>query len=154
NLRRMPFPRLLHRLYCKRATGALFLLKNKVKKIVYFKEGHPTYIKSNVLAECLGRVLVRERLITEGECEISLRRMREEKRQQGGILINMGVISPHNLKYGLELQLQIKLFDVFSWSEGEYQFRDDIQLPSDVVSLEMSNATIILEGIRRSYDEE
>src|SRR5262249_49847957 len=152
NLRRLPFPRLLHKLYLRRANGALFLLRHRVKKIVYFKDGHPTYIKSNVLSECLGRVLVRERLITEGECEDSLRRMRDEKRQQGAILIGMGVISPHNLKYGLELQLQVKLFDIFSWQDAEYQFRDDVKIPNDVITMELPNGQIIIEGIRRTYD--
>jgi DNA-binding response OmpR family regulator/curved DNA-binding protein CbpA len=152
NLKRLPFPRLLHRLYLKRANGALFLLKARIKKIVYFKDGHPTYIKSNVLSECLGRVLVRERLISEEECEASLRKMRDEKRQQGAILIGMGVISPHNLKYGLELQLQVKLFDIFSWADAEYQFRDDVKIPNDVITMELPNGQIILEGIRRTYD--
>jgi DNA-binding response OmpR family regulator/tetratricopeptide (TPR) repeat protein len=152
NLRRLPFPRLLHRLYRRRATGALFLLRNRVKKIVYFKEGHPTYIKSNVLGECLGQLLVRERLISREECEESLRRMKNESRQQGAVLIGMGVISPHNLKYGLELQLQVKLYDVFNWLEGEYQLRDDVKMPTEAISLEMSNAQIILEGIKRLRD--
>jgi len=152
NLKRTPFPKLLHLLYVRRATGALFLLRENVKKIVYFKDGHPTYIKSNLLGECLGRVLVRERMITAAECEESLRRMKASKRQQGTVLIEMGVISPHNLKYALELQLQIKLFDIFTWPDGEYQFKDDAKLPNEVIALDMSNAGIILEGIRRSYD--
>jgi DNA-binding response OmpR family regulator/curved DNA-binding protein CbpA len=152
NLKRVPFPKMLHLLYVRRATGAVFLLREKVKKIVYFKEGHPIYIKSNLLNECLGRVLVRERMITSAECEDSLTRMKATSRQQGTVLIEMGVISPHNLKYALELQLQIKLFDIFSWTDGEYQFKDDARLPNEVISLELSNGAIILDGIRRAYD--
>jgi DNA-binding response OmpR family regulator/DnaJ-domain-containing protein 1 len=152
NLKRVAFPRLLHQLYQRRATGALFLLREKIKKIVYFKDGHPTYIKSNLLGECLGRVLVRERMITPAECEESLTRMKAGKRQQGTVLIEMGVISPHNLKYALELQLQIKLYDIFTWRDGEYQFKEDAKLPNEVVGLDLPNGAIILEGIRRAYD--
>jgi DNA-binding response OmpR family regulator/curved DNA-binding protein CbpA len=152
NLKRTPFPKVLHQLYTRRATGAVFLLREKIKKIVYLKEGHPIYIKSNLLNECLGRVLVRERMITSGECEDSLKRMKATNRQQGTVLIEMGVISPHNLKYALELQLQIKLFDIFSWPDGEYQFKDDAKLPNEVISLELPNGAIILEGIRRTFD--
>ena len=64
----------------------------------------------------------------------------------------MSVLSPHNLKYGLELQLQVKLFDIFSWASGEYQFRTDMKMPAEAISLEMSNAQVILEGIRRTHD--
>jgi DNA-binding response OmpR family regulator/tetratricopeptide (TPR) repeat protein len=152
NLKRTPFPKVLHLLYVRRATGAVFLLREKIKKIVYLKEGHPIYIKSNLLNECLGRVLVRERMITSGECEDSLKRMKATSRQQGTVLIEMGVISPHNLKYALELQLQIKLFDIFAWPDGEYQFKDDAKLPNEVISLELPNGAIVLEGIRRTYD--
>lgn len=153
NLKRTPFPVLLSRVYRKRRTGGLFLLRDKVKKIVYFRDGHPTYIKSNVLDECLGRVLVRERMITEKECELSVRRMKAEKRQQGAILMELGVISPHNLRYGLERQLQLKLFDVFHWRDGEFVFRDDVPLPEDVIRLDLSCGQIVLEGVRRGYDD-
>jgi DNA-binding response OmpR family regulator len=151
NLKRLSFPRLLARLHAERRTGGLFLLRDKIKKIIYFKDGHPSFIKSNVLDECLGRVLVRERMISEGECEESVRRMKQQKRQQGSVLIEMGVISPHNLRFGLELQLQVKLFDIFDWPEGEFVFRSDVQMPGDVIGVGMSAAQIVLEGIRRAY---
>ncbi len=154
NLKRMTFPRLLTKLYKMKATGGLFLLRDKVKKIVYFTGGQATFIKSNMLDECLGRVLVRERMITEQECEESVRRMKAHKRQQGSVLIEMGIISPHNLRFGLELQLQVKLFDVFDWAEGEYVFRSDVPLPDDVIGLDLSTAQIVLEGIRRAYHYE
>ncbi|MCC6748994.1 MAG: response regulator [Deltaproteobacteria bacterium] len=152
NLQTTPFPELLHQLYAKRAVGALFLLRDNVKKIVYFKEGHPSYVKSNVLAECLGKVLVREKMISEGDCAESLRRMKETRRQQGTVLIEMGVISPQNLVVGLELQLQAKLLDIFSWTRGEYLFKRDVKLPSEVIALEWNNATLIAEGVRRRWD--
>jgi DNA-binding response OmpR family regulator len=151
NLKRLSFPRLLASLHQEKRTGGLFLLRDKIKKIIYFQSGHPTFIKSNVLDECLGRVLVRERMISENECEESVRRMKQQKRQQGSVLIEMGVISPHNLRFGLELQLQVKLFDIFDWPEGEYVFRDDVEMPDDVIGLEMSAAKLVLEGIRRAY---
>jgi CheY-like chemotaxis protein len=154
NLTRTPFPQLMHNLYQRRATGALFLLADRVKKIVYFKEGHPSYIKSNRLSECLGKVLVREGMITEGQCRESLRRMAETTRQQGTVLIEMGVISPHDLVVGLELQLRIKLMDIFSWARGEYLFRRESRVPSDVITLEVSSASLVADGVRAAWDEE
>jgi curved DNA-binding protein CbpA/DNA-binding response OmpR family regulator len=153
NLTTTPFPRLLHSLYRRRASGALFLLRDNIKKIVYFSEGHPTYIKSNLLTECLGKVLVREGMITEAQCKESLRRMKEERRQQGTVLIDMGVISPHNLVVGLQLQLQTKLTDIFSWTRGEFLFKNNAKIPSEVIRLDASAATLIADGIRSTWDE-
>lgn len=154
NLKDEPFPELLHRLYREQASGALFLLRDNIKKIVYFREGHPIYVKSNLLSECLGNVLVREKMISPEECEASLDRMRQTRRQQGTVLIEMGSISPQNLVFGLELQLQTKLFDVFGWPSAEYLFKSDAKLPSEVVRLELSNAALIGEGVRRMWDQE
>lgn len=154
NLATNPFPELLHHLYRGQSTGALFLLRDNIKKIVYFSGGHPIYVKSNLLSECLGNVLVAEKMITPEECEHSLERMRETRRQQGTVLIELGSISPQNLVFGLELQLQTKLFDVFGWTAGEYLFKVDAKMPSEVVRLELSNAALIAEGVRRMWDLE
>jgi DNA-binding response OmpR family regulator/tetratricopeptide (TPR) repeat protein len=151
NLGATPFPRLLHTLYRRRATGGLFLLRDSVKKIVYFKRGHPSYVKSNLLSECLGKVLVREGLITEGQCKDSLRIMKESRRQQGTVLVELGIISPQNLVVGLELQLRAKLMDIFAWSRGEYLFKSDAKLPTEVIRLDMSTAALIVDGIRQIW---
>jgi len=73
-------------------------------------------------------VLVREGMIAEAQCKESLHRMKESRRQQGTVLIEMGVISPHNLVVGLELQLRAKLMDIFSWTRGEFLFKRDAKI--------------------------
>jgi CheY-like chemotaxis protein/tetratricopeptide (TPR) repeat protein len=150
-LKTTPFPRLLHQLYRQRATGGLFLLNDTLKKIVYVRDGHPVFVKSNVLSECLGKVLVRAKMISDEECEESLRRIKTTRRLQGTTLIEMGVLSPQNLRFGLELQLQLKLFDIFAWGDGEFQFRADAAIPNELIELRKSNAQLLHEGIRRCY---
>jgi len=146
------FPELLADLHRRRSTGGLLLRRDKVKKIVFFRAGAPESVKSNRLSECLGRVMVRERMISEADCEESLKRMKTSGRQQGTVLIEMGCISPHNLRYALELQLRLKLLEVFGWTRGEFQFNPRAQPPSETVRLQMSTAGIVHEGIKRSYD--
>ena len=146
------FPELLADLQRRRASGGLLLRRDKVKKIVFFRGGVPESVKSNRLSECLGRVMVRERMISEADCEESLKRMKTSGRQQGTVLIEMGCISPHNLRYALELQLRLKLLEVFGWTKGEFQFNPRAQPPAETVRLQMSTAGIVHEGIKRSYD--
>lgn len=154
NLKHKRFPEVLSQLYRWRATGALLLKRERVKKIVYLKDGYPIFVKSNLLSECLGRVLVRERMITEAECESSLEVMKKKKRQQGTLLIEQGIISPHNLVYALQLQLETKLFDIFTWPDGEYQFNPRIDIPPQAVHLDMSLVTIVYEGVRRGFSDQ
>ncbi len=146
------FPELLADLHRRRATGGLLLRRDRVKKIVFLRGGAPESVKSNRLSECLGRVMVRERMISEADCEESLKRMKAAGRQQGTVLIEMGCISPHNLRYALELQLRLKLLEVFTWTRGEFQFNTRAQPPAETVRLQMSTAAIVYEGVRRSHD--
>ena len=153
NLHERPFTEVLSELHRWRATGALLLLREPVKKLVYVQEGAPIFVRSNLLAETLGQILVRERMITMAECEDALARMVTSKRQQGTELIEMGCISPANLSYALQLQLETKLFDLFGWVDGAFQFNPRGESPPALVNFDMSPARILLEGIKRNYDD-
>ena len=154
-LQEIPFARLLGAIYSQRLTGALMLRKASVKKLVYFKDGEPVFVKSNLLHECLGRIMVAERLISQDECDQSLtRKQAEPHKRQGELLIEMGSISPHNLAFGLELQMQAKLFDIFSWLEGRYQFNPDVEHDGEPIPMSMGPALLIYEGASRAMSTE
>jgi DNA-binding response OmpR family regulator/tetratricopeptide (TPR) repeat protein len=152
-LKRTPLARLLQRIYAQRATGSLLLLHDTVKKIVMFVEGYPVSVRSNVLGECLGQILLEKRLITGDALAVSVQRMQTEKRQQGQILIEMGALSPYNLERALVEQLESKLFEIFAWSDGKLLFKAGDSAPAGASRLERPPAALILEGIRRHYGE-
>jgi curved DNA-binding protein CbpA len=146
-----PFPELLGEIRRRRATGALALRRHPVEKTVFFRDGVPRSIQSNLVDECLGRVMVQERMISEAECEESLRRMKGSGRKQGAELIEMGCISQHNLVHALRLQLQAKLWEVFRWEEGAYEWTR-AEPPPDGVQLDVAAGAIIYEGIKRAFN--
>ena len=155
DLRGVPFARVLGGIYSERLSGSLMLRKDSVKKLIYFNDGEPVFVKSNLLHECLGRIMVAERLISQEECDQSLARKHQEPhKRQGELLIEMGSISAHNLAFGLELQMQTKLFDVFSWLEGRYQFNPNVTFEGEPVPLSMSPAMLIYEGASRAMSTE
>ncbi len=154
NLRETPLAEVLSELHRWRASGALLVSSGPIKKLVYLREGAPFFVRSNVLSETLGQLLVRERLITLRECEESLARSQQSKRMQGTELIELGCISPANLAYALQLQLEQKLFDLFTFQEGEYRFNPKAPMPEAQIALEMTPARVLLEGVKRAYDGE
>jgi len=153
-LKRTPFARLLQRLFGRRSTGSLLLMRDTTKKIVSFANGYPVSVRSNVLGECLGQILLQQRLISNEALQESLRRMKAESRQQGEILVDMGVLSPYNLSRALVEQLEAKLFEVFAWPDGQYMFKQGEATDGDALRLDRSVASLILEGIRRHYPTE
>ena len=152
-LKRTPFARLLQRLYARRASGSLLLLRDTTKKIVIFVDGYPMAVRSNVLGETLGRILLEQRLITSEALTESVGRMQKEKRHQGEILVEMGALSPFNLERALVEQVEAKLFEVFSWPDGKFMFKAGEHAMGERARLERSPAGLILEGIRRHYDD-
>jgi CheY-like chemotaxis protein len=155
NLRHTRFPELLAQLYRTKATGGLLLRRGRIKKIVTLTDGAPTFVKSNLVSECLGRILVREKLIKEDECERSLQLLPTAKgKLQGALLVEMGALSPQNLRYGLQLQLEHKLFDVFSWPEGDYHFDPRAEAPTLGVTLDLPLPMLIYEGVRRKLGDD
>src|SRR6185436_7118353 len=115
-------PRLFYLLYRNRENGMLYLVKDKLKKKITIKSGEPYFVESNLVQECLGRLLIKKGRLTAEQCEESLRIMKTQKAKQGETLITMGLLSPNELDEALREQAREKLFDVFAWEDGDYRF--------------------------------
>lgn len=147
SLARIPFSRILRHLARSKETGSLYLLSESVKKVVLFEYGLPIFVRSNQLDECLGQILVNDGLISIKQCEQTLETMRRTGKQQGRLLVEMGLISEGNLRYGLQTQIREKLFDIFTWTEGRYHFKKE-SIEGDLgVQLHLSSSSLIVSGI-------
>ncbi len=154
SIKKTPVAPILGKLWRQKETGALLLRNDKVKKIIYMDAGEVVAVKSNLVSECLGRLLVRERLITADQCTESIKRMKSSGKRQGQVLVEMNVVTERNLEFGLEMQLETKLFEVFLWDSGEYRFNSSIAPEiRDGVQIEWRGAALVVEGIRRAFDE-
>ncbi len=154
SIKKTPVAPVLGKLWRQKETGALLLRNDKVKKIIYMDAGEVVAVKSNLVSECLGRLLVRERLITADQCTESIKRMKSSGNRQGQVLVEMNVVTDKNLQFGLEMQLETKLFEVFLWDSGEYRFNSSIAPElRDGVQIEWRGGALIVEGIRRAFDE-
>ncbi len=144
-------PVLLHKLYVKKAVGLLHLQHGEAKKIVYLKDGYPIFTRSNVLNECLGRMLVKEGVITQVDCDQSVERSKESGRLQGTVLIEMGLLTPQELHNALTRQVTEKLLSTFAWHKGTYQFVAGKDFKKNVTRIKLSPAALIMQGIERHW---
>lgn len=154
SLRRVPFARLIREVAQRKLDGSLYLLSGQTKKVVFFEQGKPVFVRSNVLSECLGQILAKEGLITQEQCEQTLEAIRRTGKKQGELLVEMGILSEGNLRYGLEAQLRAKLFEIFSWEGGRYQFKPDTPGMNFGVTLRASAEGVIVEAIVDQYTED
>ena len=141
----------LHKLYVNKATGLLHLHHGDAKKIVYLKDGYPIFTRSNVLNECLGRMLVQEGGITQVDCDQSVERSKETGRLQGTVLIEMGLLTPQELHAALTRQVTEKLLSTFAWRSGTFQFVPGKDFKKNVTRIKLSPAALIMQGIERHW---
>jgi len=141
------FPFVMGEIARIQATGAVYILGEKAKKIVHFHNGVPVFVKSNLLRECLGRMLVTEGFINEEHCEESLQRMKISGRMQGLELMEMGVLGPDQLVDGLRRQMEINLLGIFALERGKYIFKENVQSAPNEFRSESTVATVIYKGV-------
>jgi curved DNA-binding protein CbpA len=143
------FAHILHNLYSLRTTGLLHLERGDLKKIVYIKDGYPIFVRSNLVREFLGQILVRSGIISNEALAANVAIAKESGRQIGAVLIEAGLLSPHDLNDILRQQVIDKLLDIFAWPEGNYRFIQAREFKEGITSIDVSPANLILQGLRR-----
>ncbi len=149
NLREFDFAMLLHRLHVERATGVLMLQNGKKKKALQLKDGHPVSVKSNLVEECLGHMLVRQGVIDQDQARQSLEQARKQGGLQGEILVAMDWIDEERLAEALRAQAVDKLYEIFTWKRGRFAFKPGKRIKGgNALALDYSVANVILAGCR------
>jgi tetratricopeptide (TPR) repeat protein len=143
-------PSLLHHLHGLRASGVLELRHGKKKKLIQIREGRPVAVRSNLVNECLGNLLVASGTITWDAMHESLRRAKRGEGLQGQILMAMQMLDEEDLARALRSQGEEKLFEAFSWRRGRYRFHRGAQVKgANALSLKRSTANVIMDGVRQ-----
>jgi len=144
------FPALLHHLHGLRANGVLRLESGKKKKAIALRDGRPVAVKSNLVNECLGNILVRMEQISPEDMAESLRRVKRGEGLQGDILVAMQLLSVEDVAAALVAQAEEKLFEIFEWPSGHFDWETGARLEGgNALALEKSAANMILDGVRR-----
>ncbi len=148
SLERMPFPFLLHHLHGLRADGVLHVADGKKRKWVQLRNGQPAAVRSNLVSECLGNLLVRSGRL-DAEIAAESRRRMQPGTLQGEVLVAMAVLSEAEVSAALREQADEKFFEIFAWGGGEFRFERESRLhKSSGLSGPRSTAGLILHGVR------
>lgn len=116
-----PFPLVMRDVIRSSFTGIIFVSGEQWKKGIIFKDGALCAIQSNRQDELLGNILVSMGLISPEENEKSLEVCRSQRRKQGVVLLEMGIVQPADITAALRLQTEKRLLDIFSWEAGTVQ---------------------------------
>jgi hypothetical protein len=149
NLQTMQLAELLQWLSQGQKTGALVIDDGTVEKRIYFRAGRIVSSASTDPREYLGELLVRHGHLELDALNEAVRRQEETGMLLGKILVSTGRIGEDDLQPLLEIKTREAIYDLFTWSEGRFEFLDD-QLPDKLmVATELDVTGIVLEGLRR-----
>ncbi|HEY4485981.1 MAG TPA: DUF4388 domain-containing protein [Nitrospiria bacterium] len=147
-----PLPDLLQRLQASQATGTLVLRNGWEEKSIYIKKGQIIFASSNQPQDRLGSVLVKNGKLTGEQVEAALKLQRATNQPLGGIIVELGFMTPKDLFEGFKLQVNEILFSLFCWVDGDYAFTGG-DIPPGIIALVMDTAEMITQVISRLQEE-
>jgi hypothetical protein len=142
-----PFPLVMMDVIESQFTGILFVSTAQWKKGLIFKNGNLCAIQSNRTDELLGNILVGMGIISEDENNLSLNTTRLERRKQGIILLEKGLVQPMEINEALRVQTEKRFLDIFSWESGTIQkvYKDEVNKLNELSKTDM--ARLIRKGV-------
>ncbi|HEX4961042.1 MAG TPA: DUF4388 domain-containing protein [Thermoanaerobaculia bacterium] len=149
NLRTMQLEELLQWLSQSKKNGTLEIVHGKTEKKVFFKDGLILSSASNKPEEYLGHFLVSHGHITEAQLNRAVELQETSRTLLGMILVKNGAIAERDLARMLRLKAEESIYDIFSWSEGDFRFLDDELPASAMVPMKLDVTAIVMEGVQR-----
>jgi hypothetical protein len=148
-LKTMSLTDLLQFLAAGRKSGALKFDHGKITKQVYFKNGMIVGSKSNDPREYLGQVLLHYGKVDENQLKAAREAQRTSGAKLGEVLVEQGFLSEDEVLAILKTRTLDAIYDLFVWTEGDFEFYDEQPLPEDLLLVEVEPTTVIMEGIYR-----
>jgi serine/threonine-protein kinase len=129
-------------------TGLLTLERDNVLKEAYFESGDPVFVASNDRQERFGNFLILRGLLTKEELDSALVAMPHFGGRLGQTLVGLKILKPVDAINLLAEQVGEKLLRTCCWDYGRYVWQDDKRNPHESVSLHLSSAKIVAQGVR------
>ncbi|HKU74807.1 MAG TPA: DUF4388 domain-containing protein, partial [Pyrinomonadaceae bacterium] len=148
-LKTMSLVDLLQFLAAGRKSGTLKFDHGKITKQIYFKNGLIVGSKSNDPREYLGQVLLHYGKVDEVQLKIARELQRTSGAKLGEVLVEQGFLSEDDVLSILKTRTLDAIYDLFVWTDGDFEFYDDDPLPEDLLLIEVEPTTVIMEGIYR-----
>ncbi|MEW5993149.1 MAG: DUF4388 domain-containing protein [Candidatus Zixiibacteriota bacterium] len=150
NLQTVSFPDILQLLATGKKTGVLEVKTSSRQKEVAFKDGNIIYASSiNIAEDLLGNMLLRRGKISKSDLERAITLHRQTGRQLGTTLIDMNLFDKTEIAECLKLQIEEIVYNLFSWREGDFVFREGEAPKKAPFRIEMNTMNVIMEGTRR-----
>lgn len=140
---------LLQFLAAARKSGTLKFDQGKITKQVYFQNGKIVGSKSNDPREYLGQVLLHYGKVDEIQLKVAREMQRTTGAKLGEVLVEQGFLTEDDVLGILKTRTLDAIYDLFVWTDGDFEFYDDEPPPDDLLLIEVEPTNVVMEGIYR-----
>ncbi len=150
-----PLPQVLRRIFFRRLKGTLRLARREEIRNLFFENGELRTATSSREVQKIGTFLKRRGWVTDRDLAWALETVaRQGRARLGKILVERGLVSRSVLEAEMKRLVEEIVFSTFEWAEGEYRFAPSAGNLDPDVALDLSTASIVVEGIRRLPESE
>jgi len=149
NLETMPVADLLQWASNGRLTGTLRVANADITKMIYILKGAIVSCTSTDPREFLGHFLVSQGAIDEADLQGAIVDQDRFSGMLGQLLIQRGAITEEKLDEMLRLKAEEAIFDLFTWTSGQFLFHDGDLPGYELVPISLGVQGLVLEGMRR-----
>jgi hypothetical protein len=148
-LKTMSLTDLLQFVAAARKSGTLKFDHGKITKQIYFKNGVIVGSKSNDPREYLGQVLLHYGKVDDNQLKAAREVQRTSGAKLGEVLVQQGYLTEDEVLGILKTRTLDAIYDLFVWTDGDFEFYDEEPLPEDLLLIEVEPTNVIMEGIYR-----
>lgn len=150
-LRNYSLPKILIHLNRRRATGTLSVTAQGVTRKIFIERGNAIFASSTYEDDRLGEMLLKAGKIDYHQYDQAVQDMKHSGKRLGAVLVGLGILTPDDLFQGVKYQVEEIIYSLFRLKDGLYEFGEG-EVPPEVITLDLSTANIIHEGVRRIDD--
>lgn len=150
NISTMSLAEVFQWLQSGRKTGTLHIEgSNGTNKDVYFDNGFIKSASSSDPNELIGQFLIATKRISEKQLKEALEAQKRDHVMLGKILLKKGILTRDELMNLLRTISEEIVYDLFTWKEGLFDFRDGMLPKREMPNLNLDITHIVLEGATR-----
>jgi tetratricopeptide (TPR) repeat protein len=150
SLKEASLPDVIQLLFLGRRSGCLTLADLQRHGSIYFEEGWIIYAAIVNRRDRLGDMLLASGAVTRAQLDQALALQGSAPgRRIGELLVNLGLLSPEELRRFVRLQIEEAVYSLFSWTTGSFSFEAGIRPQVDDQLDRINPESLLLEGARR-----
>jgi hypothetical protein len=148
NLQAFSLTNVLQLLGSEKKTGILRISNNKEEYQVCFLDGFIVYATESQKGTRLGRLLIEDGIISNGQLQECLAIAQKVKKALGKVFVEQGYISKRILEKYIYKQVIEIISKIFLWEKGDFEYNDAKLNLNWLVVTKLNTMKIIMDALK------